>query len=123
MDPGGLDPALEDLGLSGDLVTGEAVVLELRPASFATRALSFSIDLVVQLAVGIGLTVVVATVAPDADARRGLPRSCSASGCGDAGRVAGDGGDRHPGALARQARLRAGAWSATTAARSASPGP
>jgi uncharacterized RDD family membrane protein YckC len=62
------DPALEDLGLSGDLVTGEAVVLELRPASFATRALSFSIDLVVQLAVGIGLTVVVATVAPDADA-------------------------------------------------------
>ena len=62
------DPALEDLGLSGDLVTGEAVVLELRPASFATRALSFSIDLVLQLAVGIGLTVLIATVAPDADA-------------------------------------------------------
>src|SRR4051812_617605 len=30
---------LAELGLSDDLVTGEAVVLELRPASFATRAL------------------------------------------------------------------------------------
>jgi len=61
------DPELEDLGLSGDLVTGEAVVLELRPASFATRALALSLDILLQLVVGIGLTVLVATVAPDAD--------------------------------------------------------
>jgi uncharacterized RDD family membrane protein YckC len=59
------DPALEDLGLSGDLVTGEAVVLELRAASFATRSLSFGLDLVLQLAVGIGLTVLIAVVSPD----------------------------------------------------------
>jgi uncharacterized RDD family membrane protein YckC len=41
--------ALEDLGLPPELITGEAVVLELRPASFATRALALALDLAVQL--------------------------------------------------------------------------
>lgn len=41
---------LEELGLPPELVTGEAVVLELRPASFATRALSLALDLVIQFA-------------------------------------------------------------------------
>lgn len=41
---------LEELGLPAELVTGEAVVLELRPASFATRALALALDLVVQAA-------------------------------------------------------------------------
>lgn len=36
---------LEELGLPPELVTGEAVVLELRPASFATRALALTLDL------------------------------------------------------------------------------
>lgn len=35
------------------LVTGEAVVLELRPASFATRALSLALDLAVMVFVGL----------------------------------------------------------------------
>jgi uncharacterized RDD family membrane protein YckC len=42
-DLGGFD----DLGISEDLVTGEAVVLDLRPASFVTRALALFLDLVV----------------------------------------------------------------------------
>lgn len=41
--------ALEELGLPPELVTGEAVVLELRPASFATRALALALDVAVQL--------------------------------------------------------------------------
>ena len=43
--PSVIEPALHELGLSEDLVTGEAVVLELRPASFATRSLAFALDL------------------------------------------------------------------------------
>jgi uncharacterized RDD family membrane protein YckC len=39
---------LEELGLPADLITGEAVVLELRPASFATRAMALAIDVFVQ---------------------------------------------------------------------------
>ncbi|HEY6798875.1 MAG TPA: RDD family protein [Kineosporiaceae bacterium] len=42
---------LRELGLPAELVTGEAVVLELRPASFATRALALMLDIVVQVAV------------------------------------------------------------------------
>jgi uncharacterized RDD family membrane protein YckC len=41
--------ALEELGLSYDLVTGEAVVLELRPASFATRAMALALDILVMI--------------------------------------------------------------------------
>lgn len=44
-DLGGLD----DLGITDDLVTGEAVVLDLRPASFITRALALALDLVVTI--------------------------------------------------------------------------
>jgi uncharacterized RDD family membrane protein YckC len=42
---------LDELGLPADLITGEAVVLDLRPASFATRALALVLDLIVQAAV------------------------------------------------------------------------
>jgi uncharacterized RDD family membrane protein YckC len=45
-------PGLE---LPTALVTGEAVVLDLRPASFATRALAWALDQVVVVAVGIAL--------------------------------------------------------------------
>ena len=54
---------LLDLVLPDELVTGEAVVLDLRPASFATRALAFLLDqlIIVALAVGaffaVGATV------------------------------------------------------------------
>jgi uncharacterized RDD family membrane protein YckC len=37
------------LGISDDVVTGEAVVLDLRPASFITRALGLALDLFVTL--------------------------------------------------------------------------
>lgn len=39
----------EDLGITEDLVTGEAVVLDLRPASFITRGLALTLDLLVTL--------------------------------------------------------------------------
>jgi len=48
---------LDELGLPADLVTGEAVVLELRAASFATRALAIALDLVIQAVVGFGLLI------------------------------------------------------------------
>jgi uncharacterized RDD family membrane protein YckC len=40
---------LDDLGISEDLITGEAVVLDLRPASFVTRALALMLDLAVMI--------------------------------------------------------------------------
>jgi uncharacterized RDD family membrane protein YckC len=43
------------LTLPPEVVTGEAVALELRPASFATRALAQALDLLVMAAVGIGV--------------------------------------------------------------------
>jgi uncharacterized RDD family membrane protein YckC len=43
------------LTLPPEVVTGEAVALELRPASFATRALALSLDLLLMAAVGLGL--------------------------------------------------------------------
>lgn len=57
-DPASADPAQRDA-----LVTGEAVLLDLRPASFATRILSFAIDGAVSLAVLIGGTWSLAMVA------------------------------------------------------------
>jgi uncharacterized RDD family membrane protein YckC len=39
----------DDLGITEDLVTGEAVVLDLRPASFITRGLALALDLFVTL--------------------------------------------------------------------------
>jgi uncharacterized RDD family membrane protein YckC len=46
--PGAPISGLEELGLPPELITGEAVVLELRPASFATRALALALDLLIQ---------------------------------------------------------------------------
>ncbi|HST86472.1 MAG TPA: RDD family protein [Kineosporiaceae bacterium] len=43
----GFDDLGFDLGITEDLVTGEAVVLDLRPASFITRALALALDLIV----------------------------------------------------------------------------
>lgn len=40
---------------AGELVTGEAVLLDLRPASFATRGLAFLLDAIVQLGLLFGL--------------------------------------------------------------------
>jgi uncharacterized RDD family membrane protein YckC len=48
------DLGLEGLG-SSDLVTGEAVVLDLRPASFITRGLALALDLLLQMAAAIAL--------------------------------------------------------------------
>ncbi|WP_374058152.1 RDD family protein [Marinitenerispora sediminis] len=42
-----------------DLVTGDAVVLDLRPAGFATRMLALFLDVVVQVAVLVGLGLLV----------------------------------------------------------------
>ena len=43
--------AFEELDLPGELVTGEAVVLDLRPASFASRALAIALDLLILVVV------------------------------------------------------------------------
>src|SRR5450631_1375658 len=59
---------LEELGLPADLITGEAVVLELRPASFATRSLALALDLVVQAAVLITAIVMVGLTGQGLDA-------------------------------------------------------
>jgi uncharacterized RDD family membrane protein YckC len=50
---------LEDLG-TPDLVTGEAVVLDLRPASFITRGLALTLDLLVQFVALIALVLLLA---------------------------------------------------------------
>jgi uncharacterized RDD family membrane protein YckC len=42
-----LPAGYDDLGITEDLVTGEAVVLDLRPASFITRAMALTLDLFV----------------------------------------------------------------------------
>jgi uncharacterized RDD family membrane protein YckC len=46
---------LRPLALPAEVVTGEAVALELRPASFATRALALALDLVVLALVGLAV--------------------------------------------------------------------
>src|SRR5215470_10625943 len=51
-------PALDDLGLSEDLIIGEGVVLDLRPASFATRALCIALDLTLLFIVAFGVLLV-----------------------------------------------------------------
>jgi uncharacterized RDD family membrane protein YckC len=58
---------LEELGLPADLITGEAVVLELRPASFATRALAILLDLIVQTVVGFTLLILLGLGLSDLD--------------------------------------------------------
>jgi uncharacterized RDD family membrane protein YckC len=49
----------DELELPAEVVTGEAVALELRPASFATRALAILLDLVIQVAALIALFALV----------------------------------------------------------------
>jgi uncharacterized RDD family membrane protein YckC len=51
---------LADFG-APDLVTGEAVILDLRPASFVTRALALALDLLVQVAVAVLLLVLLSS--------------------------------------------------------------
>lgn len=58
---------LAELGLSEDLVTGDAVVLDLRPASFASRALAQLLDLLVLLVLLIGTLVLAAQAAGGLD--------------------------------------------------------
>jgi len=51
----------------GDLITGEAVVVDLRTAKFATRAVAFGIDVLVQaFALFIAILIVVVTATDDA---------------------------------------------------------
>ena len=74
---------LAELGLADDLVTGEAVVLDLRPASFATRALALLLDLLVVALAGVLVTWLLVTVlsvdaTPPRPARSGWWRR---SGC------------------------------------------
>jgi uncharacterized RDD family membrane protein YckC len=52
---------LDDLGITEDLVTGEAVVLDLRPASFITRALAVALDVLVAVIVLFAVTWLLAT--------------------------------------------------------------
>ncbi|MFC5999719.1 RDD family protein [Quadrisphaera sp. GCM10027208] len=52
---------------STELVTGEAVLLDLRPASFATRGLAWLIDAVVQLVVAVALFWLVGLALSGAD--------------------------------------------------------
>ncbi len=57
------DP-LDGLDLPADLITGEAVVLELRPASFATRGLALLLDLLIQGVAGV-LVIILLSVTLD----------------------------------------------------------
>jgi uncharacterized RDD family membrane protein YckC len=53
--------------VSGQVVTGEAVQLELRPATFASRAVSGTIDVIIQVGVLIVLFIVAARLSWDID--------------------------------------------------------
>jgi uncharacterized RDD family membrane protein YckC len=64
-------PPDDRLILPPQVVTGEAVALELRPASFATRALAVALDLVVLLAAGIIVGIVLGMAQPDVDEAAG----------------------------------------------------
>lgn len=58
---------LAELGLSEELVTGDAVVLDLRPASFASRALAQLLDLLVLVALLVGTVFLTAQAAGGLD--------------------------------------------------------
>ncbi|MEZ2389793.1 RDD family protein [bacterium RCC_150] len=53
------------------IITGEAVILELRPASFAARALGLMLDVVVHIVLLIGLLFLIAMAAPGMDPAAG----------------------------------------------------
>jgi uncharacterized RDD family membrane protein YckC len=62
---------LADLGLTEDLITGEAVVLELYPASFVVRALALVADLVMIAVLGVILLVLLHFAAGSIDPAAG----------------------------------------------------
>ncbi len=64
-------PPADRLTLPPEVVTGEAVALELRPASFATRTLALALDLLVLLAAGIAVSVVLGYALPEVDEAAG----------------------------------------------------
>jgi uncharacterized RDD family membrane protein YckC len=64
-------PGWAELELTADVVTGEAVALDLRPASFAIRALALALDLVVIFAVLIGWGFLVSALLVSTDAAAG----------------------------------------------------
>ncbi|MFZ0159072.1 MAG: RDD family protein [Kineosporiaceae bacterium] len=78
-DQGRLPEGVSELVLPEDLVTGEAVVLDVRPASFATRALAFLLDLLVLVVLGfvIGWLTVTLTGSLDVAADRALQLTLS----------------------------------------------
>jgi uncharacterized RDD family membrane protein YckC len=59
----GTIPGPDQLGLPADLITGEAVVLDLQPASFATRALAQLLDVVLSFAILYGGVILVGVTA------------------------------------------------------------
>lgn len=59
---------VDDLLLPEALVTGEAVVLDLRPASFASRALAYLLDLVIIVVLAIVLLIVLGALSLSLDA-------------------------------------------------------
>jgi uncharacterized RDD family membrane protein YckC len=58
---------LDDLGITEDLVTGEAVVLDLRPASFLTRTMAIILDAVILIAIYVGVSIGLSVVVSGAD--------------------------------------------------------
>lgn len=53
------------------IITGEAVVLELRPASFGARALGLMLDVLVHVMLFFGLLILLSIAAPDMDGAAG----------------------------------------------------
>ena len=68
---GGADAPRAELDLPAELVTGEAVALDLRPASFATRALAVTLDLAILLVVVIVTSFVIIPLLVTLDAAAG----------------------------------------------------
>jgi uncharacterized RDD family membrane protein YckC len=62
---------LDDLGISEDLVTGEAVVLDLRPASFITRGLARALDLLVIVILAVLMLFLLSTALGSIDSAAG----------------------------------------------------
>ncbi|MFH5880408.1 RDD family protein [Arthrobacter sp. NA-172] len=59
------------------IITGEAVVLELRPASFGARALGLMLDVLVNVVLLLGLLLLLGLVAPDVDQAAGRAMALS----------------------------------------------
>jgi len=72
-------PEPDDLGISEDLVTGEAVVLDLRPASFLTRGLGLLLDWVVITFAAIMISVALGPILDISDDALGAAVSLAGS--------------------------------------------